>query len=147
MNKIQVIGNITRDAVINETNGRKAINFRIAINESFKNKDAVKVEKTTYYSCTLWRSALESTEVVKYLLKGVKVYVEGTPSAEMYKGKDNVTSIDLRINVNPFKGLELLSSVKKDETENTDATNNNQTQQAMQPNESFMGVVSDDVPF
>lgn len=112
MQKIQVIGNVVRDGVIREVNNRKAINFVVAVNESFKNKEGVKVEKATFYSCTLWRDALQPTEVTKYLTKGIKVFVEGSPSAEMYKTKENVTAIDNRINV---KQLELLTFLDKKE--------------------------------
>ena len=115
MQKIQVIGNIVRDAVIRENNGRKAINFVIAHNESYKNKEGVKVEKAFFYSCTLWRDGEQSTAVVPYLTKGIKVFVEGTPSAEMYKTKENVMAIDNRINV---KQVELLSSKEKTTDEN-----------------------------
>ncbi|OFY83652.1 MAG: hypothetical protein A3F72_15355 [Bacteroidetes bacterium RIFCSPLOWO2_12_FULL_35_15] len=135
MNKIQVIGNITRDAVIRETNGRKAINFSVAVNESYKNKEGIKVEKAVFYNCTVWKESTQSTEITKYLGKGVKVFVEGKPSAELYKTKENVSAIDLKINVS---FVELLSSLPKAEgeekTEKTEelATTENQ---------------GDDVPF
>lgn len=115
MQKLQVIGNIVRDAQVRESNGRKAINFVIAHNESYKNKEGVKVDKATYYSCTIWREASQPTEVTKYLTKGIKVFVEGSPSAEIYKTKDGQNGIDNRINV---KQIELLTFAdKKDSTD------------------------------
>lgn len=120
MNKIMVIGNITKDAVIRENNGRKAINFAVAVNENYKNKDGQKVEKATFYSCTRWVEAMGSVEISKYLLKGKKVLVEGAPSAEMYKNKDNETAVDFRINV---KYVELLSPADKKEGEDHGETN------------------------
>jgi single-strand DNA-binding protein len=110
MNKIQIIGNITRDAVIRDTNGRKAINFSVAVNENYKDKDGNKVEKATFYNCTMWKDGTQSTAIATYLTKGVKVFVEGKPSAELYKTKENVSAIDLRITVS---NIELLSSVEK----------------------------------
>jgi single-strand DNA-binding protein len=112
MNKIQVIGNITRDAVIKETNGRKVINFSVAVNENYKDKDGNKVEKAVYYNCAIWKESSQSTEIAKYLSKGVKVFAEGKPSAEIYKTKENQSAIDFKIVVN---NIELLSSVKKEE--------------------------------
>lgn len=112
MRKLQVIGNIVRDAEIRETNGRKAINFTVAVNENYKNADGVKVEKAFFYSCTLWRDASKSTEVVKYLSKGIKVMVEGKPDAIMYKTKDNQTAIDHKLTVND---LEILTFKDKEE--------------------------------
>lgn len=114
MQKLQVIGNVTKDASINNVNGRNAINFNVAVNESYKNKEGVKVEKATFYSCSIWREQGQSVEVAKYLLKGTKVFIEGKPSSEIYV-KDNVNRIDCRINV---AFVELLSAAKKnDETE------------------------------
>lgn len=115
MQKIQIIGNVVRDGVIKEVNGRKAINFVVAVNESYKNKEGVKIEKATYYSCTLWRDALQPTEVAKYLTKGIKVFVEGSPSAEMYKTKENITAIDNRINVKQLELLTFLPNESKGE--------------------------------
>lgn len=112
MQKIIITGNITRDAVINETNGRKAINFSVAVNERYKDKDGNKCERASFYSCTLWREASQSTEISKYIKKGGKVMVVGKPSSELYKDKENKTSIDLRINVSE---VELLSKVETDE--------------------------------
>lgn len=143
MQKIQVIGNIVRDAVIRESNGRKAINFVIAYNESYKNKEGVKVEKAIFYSCTLWRDAMQPTAVVQYLTKGVKVFVEGSPSSEMYKTKENVTAIDNRINV---KQIELLTFLDKDKTTNESKPANTESQAAIEQPEG-VNIDADDLPF
>lgn len=114
MKKLQVIGNIVRDAELRESNGRKAVNFTVAVNESYKNKEGQKVETATFYSCTLWREVNQSAEVMKYLLKGTKVFVEGKPEAVLYKTKENKTAIDNKINV---KELTLLSAAKDNSKE------------------------------
>lgn len=122
MQKIIITGNVTRDAKINETNGRKAINFSVAVNEHYKDAEGVKHERATFYSCTLWREGNQSTEISKYIVKGGKVMVIGKPGAELYKDKENKTAIDMRINV---AEIELLSKVEKDEkTENEPGLNN-----------------------
>lgn len=136
MQKLQVIGNIVRDAQVRESNGRKAINFVIAHNESYKNKEGVKVDKATYYSCTLWREPSQPTEVTKYLTKGIKVFVEGSPSAEIYKTKDGQNAIDNRINV---KQIELLTFADKKEGSNEKADTKVET--------FTTEVEADDLPF
>lgn len=113
MQKIQVIGNIVRDAVVRDTNGRKAINFVVAVNKSYKDKEGVKHEKATFYSCTQWRESTQSVEVTKYLTKGIKVFVEGEPSAEMYQTKEGKQAIDNRINIG---FLQLLTFAEKAES-------------------------------
>lgn len=119
MKKIQVIGNITRDAQVNEVNGRKAVNFSVAVNESYKNKEGQKVESATFFNCSLWRDSTQSTTISQYLKKGTKVFVEGIPSAEIYKTKDNGHGIDMRILV---REVELLGSKKEGES-NSDGSN------------------------
>jgi len=112
MQKIQIIGNVCKDAVLRETNGRKAINFNIAVNESYKDAQGQKHERTMFYSCTQWREANASTALTQYLLKGAKVFVEGKPDAALYKDNSNNTKIDLRINVSH---IEIVAFAKKDE--------------------------------
>ncbi len=119
MKKIIVIGNIGKDAEIKEFNENKAINFTIAENEYYKDKDGNKVEKTTWFSCTYWKQSKQSTKIADYLKKGTKVYIEGTPIPDYYvKDGNNVPYI--KINV---KSIELLSQSKtdiQDEDNNTD---------------------------
>jgi len=54
MKNITLIGNITRDAEIRDFSNRKAINFSVAVNESYTS-NGVKIEKSSFFNCTLWR--------------------------------------------------------------------------------------------
>ena len=112
MKKITIIGNITRDAEIRDFSNRKAINFTVAVNESYKDSSGTKVEKSSFFNCTLWR---ENTTIATYLKKGVKVYIEGDNfDSEYYQNKEGEIKSSIKITVNR---LELLS------------TSQNQTQQ------------------
>lgn len=99
MLKIIATGTLGQDATVRETNGKKAINFSIAHNTKYADKDGVIVESTIWLNCTRWRNEGESLEVVKHLKKGCKVIVEGTPGVSTYKNKDGqfVASLDCRI--------------------------------------------------
>lgn len=87
MIKAQLIGRIGKDATVyNFDGGGAAINFSVAIDESYKDKQGQKVEKTTWVECTiLVKEANSSTHRVKYLKKGCVVYVEGKPVSNGYK--------------------------------------------------------------
>ena len=62
MKKIQIIGNITRDAEVKTfEGGRSVINFDVAVNEQYKSKDGEKVKKVSYIKCAVWR---DSTAIV-----------------------------------------------------------------------------------
>ncbi len=114
MQKTTIIGNVGKSASIQQTNNRQVINFSVAVTESYLNTDNVKVENTTWYNCSLWREANQSTKLAAHLLQGTKVYVEGKPSVGEYTDKNGVRKFDMRLQVGM---VELLGSPKpKDET-------------------------------
>ena len=140
MQKIEIIGNIGSDASTNDVNGRKAINFRVACNQRYTDGKGQKQEKTTWYSCTLWRDAGQSTEIARYLNKGTKVFVDGLPSFSLYKTTDgsNQTAVDAKITV---RNIELLSSNKENGSQEQGEQNANTTVNTVPGNGE-----SDDLP-
>lgn len=115
-----LVGNLGKDAEIRETNGRHAISFSVAHNETYKNKDGQKVSRTTWVNCTLWRNG--KTSLVNYLKKGVLVGVEGTPSVRAFDSKHGPqASLDLRVT-----HVELLGG----HTENHNSNNNSNYEQS-----------------
>ncbi len=114
MIKMQVIGNIGRDAEVKEVNGRKAINFTVASNKRVVDGNGEIINKTTWVSCAMWRESNQSTELAKYLNAGTKIYVEGYPEINMYKDAGGKTAASIKLVVTQ---VELLSAKKEDETE------------------------------
>lgn len=114
MKKMQLIGNIGKDAILREVNKSYSINFSVACNEKFKNKENVEVEKTTWVNCTLWRQQGQSTEIAKYLKSGTKVYVEGIPDVSIYENSNGDAVAELKLKIT---NIELLS--KKEENNNS----------------------------
>lgn len=145
MRKITAIGNVTKDATVKafEKNGKSnnVINFDIACNESYFDKDKKKIEKTFYIKCVLWR---ENPNIAQHIIKGKKIYVEGLPEVEVYLNKEGKAVGSTRINV---RTLEFLGGGNK----------NNQGQPAQSPQSdttvpSDEGLVvstdkGDDLPF
>ena len=85
MIKLQVIGNLGRDAVVNNVNGKNVINFTVAHTERFKDAQGVQKDRTTWVDCAYWT---DRTAVAPYLKKGTSVYVEGTPDVRTYTTQD-----------------------------------------------------------
>lgn len=108
MQKLMLIGNLTKDAEVKEINGASAIVFTIAVNEKYTDKNGLKVDRAFYYDASLWK---DNTNVVAYLKKGVKIFLEGVPSINIYQDKDGKAKGGIRIRVNYFQ---FLSSIKKD---------------------------------
>lgn len=89
MLKAQLIGRIGKDATVyNFDGGGAAINFSVAIDESYKDKQGQKVDKTTWVECTIMVKDGGSTNRVNYLKKGCIVYVEGKPVSNGYKDNE-----------------------------------------------------------
>ena len=63
---MNIVGRITKNAEINTLTGdKKVVNFSVAINESYKNKQGERVEQATYYNCSYWISPKVATSLPK----------------------------------------------------------------------------------
>ena len=96
MIKLQIIGNLGKDCIEKEVNGKKVINFSVAHSERYKDSQGNQKEKTTWVECAYWT---ERTAVAQYLTKGRTVYAEGTPEADPYTNKDGQPAATLRMRV------------------------------------------------
>src|SRR3954468_15107533 len=96
MIKLQVIGNIGKDGIVNNVNGKNVINFSVAHTEKFKDAQGVQKDKTIWVECAYWT---DRTGIAPYLRKGTQVYVEGQPDVRNYTTKDGTqgSSLSLRV--------------------------------------------------
>jgi len=96
MIKMQVIGNLGKDCVVNTVNGKNVINFTVAHTEKYKDNQGNQQEKTTWVECAYWS---DKTGVAQYLTKGKQVYVEGQPEARSFQRNDGTpgSSLSLRV--------------------------------------------------
>lgn len=75
VNKVILIGNITRDPVIKDTeNGKKLALFTIATNRYYKTADGENKSESEFHNCVTWGSLAERVE--QFLLKWKLVYAE-----------------------------------------------------------------------
>lgn len=86
----QAIGRLGKDAEVKEVNGKKVLEFSIAVDQGFGDK-----KTTLWLNCTKWG---ENTAVGQYLVKGTQVHVSGEPSLNTYTNKygKDVTTLRLR---------------------------------------------------
>ncbi len=96
MIKLQVIGNLGRDAVVNNVNGRNVINFSVAHTERFKDSSGEQKERTVWVDCAYWS---DRTAIAPYLKKGTQVYVEGSPDVRTYQTQDGKQGASLSLRV------------------------------------------------
>jgi single-strand DNA-binding protein len=96
MIKMQVIGNLGKDCVVNTVNGKNVINFTVAHTEKYRDSQGNNQEKTTWVDCAYW---IDKTAVAQYLTKGKQVYVEGQPEARSFQRNDGTPGASLSMRV------------------------------------------------
>ena len=86
MNKVYLIGNLTRDPEMRSTSaGIPVCNFSIAVNRRFKNTQTGQQE-TDFFNIVAWRQLAELCG--RYLAKGRKVAVFGSIQTRSYEAQD-----------------------------------------------------------
>ncbi len=91
VNKVTLIGNITRDPAIKTTeSGKKIALFTIATNRYYKSAEWESKSESEFHNCVAWGNLAERVE--KYLLKGKLVYAEGRLRTRVIE-KDDGTKI------------------------------------------------------
>ena len=143
MNKHQFIGNITKDAEIkNFESGRSVINFSVAVNERWM-KNGEKQEKTHFFKCALWKDK-DKTSIAQYLLKGTKVYCEGTPVIEVYLNKEGKPAGNIKVTV---LQIELLRGNKNEQPKQEGSKKESNASTPAKEEEILVPTPDDDLPF
>ncbi|WP_346238987.1 single-stranded DNA-binding protein [Niabella insulamsoli] len=97
---MNIIGRLTRDAQVRTTSqDKQVVNFSIATNDSYRNKQGQRIEQTTYFDCSYWNSS----NVAKILTKGVLVELTGRVSARAWTGSDGETHAGLDFHTSNIK--------------------------------------------
>lgn len=94
MNRVFLIGNLTRDPELSETaSGVSVCRFGIAVNRRFSSADAER--QTDFFNITVWRAQAEN--VAKYLKKGSKVGIAGSIQIRNYEDNQGQkrTAVDI----------------------------------------------------
>ena len=94
MNKVFLIGNLTRDPELTETPGGVAVcHFSIAVNRNYTSQDGER--QTDFFNCTAWRGQAET--IARYTKKGNKVAVTGSVQLRNYEDNQGVkrTAVDI----------------------------------------------------
>jgi len=96
MIKLQVIGNLGKDCIVNTVNGKNVINFTVAHTEKYRDSQGNNQEKTTWVDCAYWT---DRTAISPYLVKGKQVFVEGTPEVRTFTRQDGTSGASLSLRV------------------------------------------------
>lgn len=96
MIKLQVIGNLGKDCVTNNVNGKTVMNFTVAHTERFRDAQGNQKDKTIWVDCAYWS---DRTGIAPYLRKGTQVYVEGNPEIRTFTKQDGTYGASLTLRV------------------------------------------------
>lgn len=105
-----ITGRLTRDAEVRTLPSEKqVVNFSVAVNDGYKNKEGEWVEQTTYFDCAYWITP----NVAKLLTKGTLVELTGRVSARVWTDKEGEAHAGLNFHTSHIK---LHNSSKQTET-------------------------------
>ena len=142
MIKLQIIGNLGKDCIVKEINGKHVINFSVAHTERFKDAQGNQKERTTWVECAYWT---DRTAIAPYLIKGTSVYAEGSPEADPYTNKEGQAAATLRMRV---QNIQLLSGNKEQGANAGNVTNTGMgTAPVVKTESANTSAPVDDLPF
>ncbi len=104
MNKVFLIGNLTRDPELRTTqSGISVCSFTIAVNRRRGSNAEAGQPEADFFRISAWRQLGENC--AKYLAKGRKVSVVGTVSASAYMGSDGLPHAGLEVQADDVEFL------------------------------------------
>ncbi|MBT2620342.1 single-stranded DNA-binding protein [Chryseobacterium sp. ISL-6] len=134
---MNIIGRPTRDAELrNLPNEKQVVNFSIAINNNYRNKQGERIEQTTYFECAYWISP----KIADFLTKGTLVELSGRTYTSAWLGKDGKPHAGLNFHTSQIK---IHSSTKRSEKISTES-NKKDRKEISKSNDSNK---DDDLPF
>ena len=116
------------------SNGEAVTNFSIACNESYKDKNGDKVDKTEWISCVAYRKLAQI--MTDYCAKGMQIYVSGKMETRKYTDKNGIERYTTQVVANEMRML----SGKQDRLDNQQSSDT-------KPNTGDFDDIDDDIPF
>lgn len=111
LNQCQFIGNLGRDPEVRTTqNGDKIANLRLAVSETWKDKQTgERKEKTEWVSVVIWGPLAGIAD--QYLRKGSKVYVSGKMETRKWQDQSGADRYSTEVVLRGFDAkLEMLDA-------------------------------------
>ena len=137
-NRIVLVGRLTADPEMRYTqNGLPVVNFTLAVNRSFNNKDGEK--ETDFIDIVAWRGLAETC--TNYLKKGYMVVAEGRLQIRSYEDSQGIRRKVSEVISDNVRFLDRGKDSNKpiNQSQNIDSVNNNDF--------SELPFTEDDLPF
>lgn len=142
MNKVIMIGNLTRDPELQTTSsGISVCRFSIAVNRNYSNSNGER--EVDFFNIVAWRGLAEN--VSKYCFKGKKICVVGQLQTNKWTDEEGKPRASMDIIA---EDVEFLSKPNNDGGDGkTTAENGNAQNRAQIRRDTALDVDEDDLPF
>ena len=131
MNKVELIGRITREPEIKYTkdNSKMVLNFTIAVDRRY-------VEQTDFIDCIAWNKTADF--ISKYFSKGERIGIIGNIQTKNYEDKEGNKRKATEVNVEEAYFIESKKNNNSEEIKEVSAANEGESQEV---------IWNDDLPF
>lgn len=157
LNRVQLIGNLTRDPELRYTpQGTAVCSFSIATNRNWTTDTGEKKEEVEFHRIVAWNKLAELCS--QFLVKGRKVYVEGRLSTRSWNAQDGTQKQTTEIVISDMilldsKRLENTESntehvaEPEEEKEKSKKTKKEEKEDSVEETNTEEEIVPDDIPF
>jgi single-strand DNA-binding protein len=138
LNKVMLIGNLTRDPELRYTpSGTAVADFGLAVNRKFKDQ-----EETTFVDCVVW--ARQAEVLTEYMKKGRPIFIEGRLTYDQWEDRRTGDKRSkLKVTVENFQFL----GSRGDDGGGRAARSERRPPRAQQPAEEERYELDEDIPF
>lgn len=128
LNSVIIAGNLTKDPIFRQTtNGTPVVNFSVASNRRFRDKNDEWKEDVCYVGIVAWNRLAESCR--DKLKKGNAVLVDGELQSRTFKTEDgsNRTIVEIKARRIQFLNKKMASSESHEETKVSEVESDSST--------------------
>jgi len=99
LNRVLLIGNLTRDPEMRYTNsGTPVVTFGMATNKSWKDSEGETKELAEFHNLVAWNKMAEICQ--QLLAKGMKIYIDGSLNTRSWEAEDGSPKYKTEVRVN-----------------------------------------------
>lgn len=143
LNKVLLIGNLTRDPEVRTTpTGQNVVSFSIATSRRWTGKDGKPQEQTEFHNLVAWRKLADI--IGQYLKKGSKAFIEGHLQTRSWEDQQGTKKYRTEIIVDNLIMLDKKGAATSDNPFSGNSSNEG-SQEAQAPAEQEINV--EDIPF
>jgi len=148
LNKCMFIGNVGKIETRFMASGDAVTNFSIACNESWKDKNGEKQDRTEWVSCTAYKKLAEILQ--QYVKVGASLYVEGKMQTRKWQDKEGNDRYTTEIIVHEMQilgGKRDVGEAADDDNQSTAKAERAARREAAPAAKSFDNFEDDSIPF